>query len=281
MRKSLPALLTLFVLISCKPATTTTSTGTAPTTATMTATTATTITNPPLVQRPPLDHYKFWSVRESEPLNKPVWLKGQFDKAPWEASVGNVAYIANPVDKEAKGQPPNHINNAALHYVAYHITPRDKRPAPPPIKVTNQFGKERPWTLGAPELLLVPAAKSLQSPPEKEEPGDHFVCYLALNHQQAQIEVKLHDQFDDAMDRRIETIRDFPPAYFCVPVSKKIDDKPTEEIVDERTHLAIYRIAPPMKFNRPVWTKDQLKSWKLEVIQSELLGVPSEKQLGK
>lgn len=284
MRTHLFASLAVLLLISCKPgpssttssSATTASTGT---TAPLSATTGTAITNPPPTQQPPLDHFKFWRVKPPEALNVSVQLQGQFEEKPWKAIVKSAVYIGNPVEKIAEGKPPNRISNPDLHYVAYQIAPAPgtKLTPPPPVFITNQFGTRIPWQLGAPTLLLVPADKSLKGPTEKKQPGNHFVCYVALNEQQAHVPVTLHDEFDDAM-HKTEAVHDFLAKYLCVPTSKQLNDKPPEGVTDEKTHLALYLIQGT-PFNRPAWTNDQFNHYELNVLDSELLGVPSEKEI--
>ena len=269
------AFLGILLLISCKPAQTpsTATTATVPT-ATI-ATTGTTTTSP----QPPhfrLDHYKFWKVqpRNDKPLGEIVLLQGQFDKEkPWKAKIGLPQFIANPVLKTRPDYPEPKIQNERLHYVAYAIEPQPDLPLPPAIEVTNQFGTHRPWKLGRPAWLLVPADKVLKGKPGEPPKGDHFVCYAAEG-QQAQIAVTLEDQIDKEM-KRTEKLRDFPPAYFCVPVTKRRNDKPGEPILDRDTHLAIYRIGDDMKYDKPVWTNDQFGAQELHVLNAQYLALPT------
>lgn len=228
----------------------------------------------------PLDHYKFWKVDGGKPAGKPVMLKGQFDRRPWKTVVKMPEYIANPVNKKRRDTPEQPIQNEKLHYVAYSIDPDPNQPPPPLIEVTNQFGTKRPWRLQRAMWLLVPADKRLEGAADNPPKGDHFVCYAAEG-AQAQIPVTLMDQFDKLMEKP-EDVRDFAPALFCVPVSKQREGKPTEEIHDERTHLAIYRIAST-KVTKPIpiSTNDQFGPQKLNVLYSEYLGVPSLKDIPK
>ena len=89
----------------------------------------------------------------------------------------------------------------------------------------------------------------------------------------------LNDQFDDAMDHRVEHVRDFVPAYFCVPVSKEVGEKPWTPILDRETHFTIYTIESNATYNKPVWTRDQFKAQQLRVGKAQFLGVPSRKYL--
>lgn len=215
-----------------------------------------------------LDHFKFWRVRPT--TEKPVGtvlLQGQFDRRPWKALVGFPEYIGNPVDKKKEG-----IHNEALHYLAYSIK-TDQNVAPPPIEVTNQFGPKRPWKLTRPVWLLVPADKRLDEKPGTPPRGaDHFVCYAGES-SRIVMPVTLLDQFD-RMLKKPEEVREFIPAYFCVPVTKQREGRRPEPILDPRTHLAIYMI-PKTQFDKRIFTTDQFGRRQLNVVYSEFLAVPS------
>ena len=275
MRSAHLTFIAILLLFSCKPS----STSALTTTNTDTVTTATTTTVPP-PQKYPLDHYKFWRVRPQveEPLNELVTLRGQFDRErPWKAFVLKAELIGNPVEKRRPGYPEPEIQHEQLHYVAYsiRIDPEAPQAPAPPVEVTNQFGTPQKWTLRRPEWLLVPADKNLHEKAGEPPKGDHFVCYAAEG-PQAQIPITLRDQFDRAMNR-VEEVRDFPPAYLCVPVSKQRQGHPPEEIQDHETHIAIYKITSPGPFGRAVWSNDQFRQQQLNVMEPEYLGVPSHK----
>jgi hypothetical protein len=238
--------------------------------ATSTATTATSATIPP-PPPPPRDHFKFWKVKPVE-TSVTVLLMGQFDKEQWwEAKVRTADYLGNPVDKNGEGIP-----DPKLHLVAYSIAAK-----PEPMRTValkNQLTKGEPngmanWRLGQPALLLVPADKKLDGKPEPPPRGDHFVCYQVLDPKPFKRGLRLVDQFDQRQ-KKIEEIRELTPAYFCVPVQKNYKDR-KEPIIDPVNHIAIYKINPPESYPIMAMTWDQFAPQKLNVLNSELLGVPS------
>lgn len=221
------------------------------------------------------NHFKFWKVRPV-PAGVAVSLTGQFDKETWwDARLRTVEYLGNPVDKNHEG-----IRDEKLHLVAYSLQAKAQ-----PLRTVgfvNQFTKEEPngianWRLGQPALLLVPADKKLEGEPEKPPKADHFVCYEVLEPVKPfPRPLTLLDQFD-RRQKKIEEIRELKPAYFCVPVRKRYKDQ-NEPILDPQNHLAVYRINPPEKFSITAMTWDQFDRRKLEVLNSELLAVPSLKR---
>jgi hypothetical protein len=73
-----------------------------------------------------LDHFKFWKVHPIAEVQS-VALFGQFDGlAPWNASVSQALYVANPTWKRHAGKETA-ITRNNLHYVAYAIRPVVRR----------------------------------------------------------------------------------------------------------------------------------------------------------
>jgi hypothetical protein len=223
-------------------------------------------------QQPKPDHFKFWKVRPVE-TQLTVWLKGQFDEKEWRADLRTVNYLGNPVDKNKEGIP-----NEKLHLIAYSI--RADKQVSRTVWLTNQFFPKEPaaWRLGQPAWLLVPADKVLKGEPGKPPVSTHYVCYSVEKPEPFSRPVALVDQFDRLM-KDAEKIERLEPVYFCVPVQKKVTET-ISKILDPNTHLAVYKIFPPDKLPKPIiaLTRDQFAGRKLEVWNSELLGVPSVKR---
>ena len=219
-----------------------------------------------------LDHFKFWKVK-SIPFEAGIALKGQFDKDGWRARVRSLEYLGNPVDKNAEG-----IQNEKLHYLGYVIEtgPQPKRS----VTLRNQLTVSEPngvvtWTIGPPTLLLNPAAKShvIITPPPSPPDGSHFACYRVLDPKPLGPPIRLSDQFDKKREK-IEQITKLLPVFFCVPVVKTHDGKESP-ILDEKTHLAIYRIDPQDAFAISVMAVDQFGVKSPSSEHSEMLAVPS------
>lgn len=236
---------------------------------------------PPPTPAPTRDHFKFWKV-VSVPVDESVQLLGQFDgETWWEASVDSIEYVGNPTRKNYRNTITL-ITDPDLHLVAYSITPALGQPRRT-VVIENQLGfvvgSINSWTLGDPELLLVPAGKTF-SPTVAKRParGDHFVCYAVVEPRLLYRELTLNDQFD--MRRQTaEQITELEPAYFCVPARKRHGRAVAQPLVDATTHLAIYRIRPitvlPLRTRFQVSTADQFGTRTLRVRGSRMLAVPT------
>ena len=229
-----------------------------------------------------LDHFKIWKVT-SVPFRAQVDLLGQFDRGRWwRASVANIQYLANPTNKTHVHLGAN-IANPDLHYVGYNLTPSAGQPRRN-VVLRNQFtlqpgAGDANWLLGDPALLLVPAGKTFPpAVPQKPDSADHFVCYRVRNPVAFPQNLTLEDQFD-VRRRRVETITQLEPAYFCVPAQKRFGNHVEEPLRNAQIHLAIYRITPAETLIRSLRprTADQFGTRRLEVKASEMLAVPSVK----
>jgi hypothetical protein len=269
-KRSLGVLGIALLLAFCAKKETPPAADTAATSSTDTAT-AGTETSPPAF---PLDHFKFWRVK-SVPLKARGGLKGQFDKESFQARVGSLDYLGNPVDKNGEG-----IQNEKMHLLGYSF--ETGRQPERSVTFRNQLTVKEPngmvtWRIGQPTLLLVPAAKAhvTEPPPPPPDDATHFACYRVLDPKPLAPPIRLVDQFDKKREE-IEQIIQLMPMFFCVPVAKTHGNK-EHRIIDGKTHLAIYRIDPPDPFVTTVQTVDQFGPQKLEVQNSELLAVPSTK----
>jgi hypothetical protein len=254
---------------SCKPA------ESPPTDTITTATTDTTATPPapPPAHEYKLDHFKFWRVKPSQYTEK-LRLFGQADKDWWDASLTIAEIIANPVRKKHDGVVIG--TQYPLHYVGYRF---EAKPQPPrKVVLSNQITKDQQetWIITDPMWLLTPAGKQIDGRPEPQK-GDHFVCYKVHAPKPFPVNIELQDQFDVKF-QKWEKVAELTPDYFCIPVQKRRDGKPPEELIDPETHLAVYFFKPdvlttPLTAN----TIDQFSRHKLEVVQSGWLAVPSRK----
>jgi len=209
-----------------------------------------------------LDHYKVYQV-EPQPINDQAWLFGQFDQAWQDTIIREYNRHLNPVDKNGEG-----ILNQNAHLSWYDID-SNADVVPITVWVWNQFG-EQVLTVEKPVALLVPT--------EKVEPGssfpaflDHYKVYL-VNPDSAPIErpVYLRDQWGEEENFVYE------PVYFAVPVYK-FHNGQFFTIQNPNDHLVFYRLEPQPWFVSHL-TKDQFGSKDMNTTNSELLGVPTQKE---
>jgi hypothetical protein len=175
------------------------------------------------------------------------------------------------------------IEQPEAHLVAIEVAA-----AGPPtrrrVEVTNQFGTEV-LTVGAPDMLLVPSAKSLAPTPPGAVPRllDHFLCYDVRGENddhddrgrdQVRARVVLTDQFGQEDVDVGEAVR------LCNPVAKTHGGVTTPiESADE--HLTCYDIdgerGRPARLSAIV--RHQFGVEHLRVGSARALCVPSQKRL--
>jgi hypothetical protein len=213
-----------------------------------------------------LDHFKIWKVKRKE-FSRDVTLKGQFDSKTMPAALETVEWLANPVSKN-----DGKILNEKAHLVGYFLKQPSEQPARW-VVIKNQFHlKPIHWRLTDPAVLLVPASKVHSGePPKPPADLDHFECYIVAGGEAAGQHFILEDQFDLKRGKS-EKISKVEPAFFCVPVSKN-----GERIVNPAAHLALYDITPRTPYVTRVITRDQFGVLELEVEESLMVGVPTEK----
>ena len=74
-----------------------------------------------------------------------------------------------------------------------------------------------------------------------------------------------------------ENVQVRKPRFFCLPVMKEREGGEAHDIMNADDHLAVYDISPK-EHQRGIEVKDQFEEHSLQVIQSVLLAVPTEKQ---
>jgi hypothetical protein len=219
-----------------------------------------------------IDHYLVYPVLHPELSGLQADMSDQF--GPSNAVLWERDKFANPVDK---AHPPQQPNPEHLLYPNEHLSwwrfeqpyPNDKH-----VRVGNQFGDNQAWHLGDAEYLLVPAIK--------DQTGDiilnqHYECYIALEAPAIQLDVSLADQF--GMRPAVVGMG----RYLCNPVDKLGPPPlvPSGPPPFPQDHLACYDIDPqPVDEIRDVDDQvDDAAGLPLEIIQSEMLCVPSTKSI--
>ena len=213
-----------------------------------------------------LDHFKCYEA-EGDELDVLVSLEDQFGFDP-DVWVGEPKLFCNPVDKNGEG-----IFDPTAHLTGYGIggdddDDDDDRMS---VSVLNQFG-EQELIIDEPELLLVPSEKN--GVPSILD-LDHFKCYGAEGDPLNMI-VSLVDQFVEEP----EEVLLGEPELFCNSVNK--DDL---GILDPEAELTCYGIEEgdddddddDDDVEREVFVSNQFGGQFLEIGESKLLCVPSEK----
>ena len=137
--------------------------------------------------------------------------------------------LCNPADKN--GEDPNAPNDPD-HLTGYIIRQRPRFTGATGVSVTNQFATVT-MDLRAPDMLLVPTAKSLSaSPPALAAPTiDHFKCYRVARARTRASGVSVADEFGTL----VEDVKQ--PLRLCIPA-----DKNGEGIPDPTSNLLCYKI---------------------------------------
>lgn len=208
-----------------------------------------------------LDHFEFYVFRTgpSEPVE--VKLRGQFDRRAIPARVYGRRYFAPVTDKNGEG-----IRDKDAHLTWYVIESAGREPYRT-VRVSNQFGEQK-YRLGPARGLLVPAQKR-----GHDRPGrlDHFKVYPVVFGDFEPRRVRLRNQFEDG-HHTVEVER---PAAFAVPVGKSGEGH-RSRIVNREAHLMIYWISPH-SFQGSTSARDQFGEYKMRLLRSVFLAVPTKK----
>ena len=201
-----------------------------------------------------------------------VHLVDQFDDLHFD--VVKRRFLCAPADKNSQGtiDPATHLTAYAIRAVrgSPRFSPRTN------ILVRNQLGDIRVDTT-RPDLLLVPAAKSLTGPPSPPDPGssvDHYKCYKARVTPGTptfplRVFVTVADQFTPT-----KTIRLIRPKHLCTPV-----DKNDEGVKNATVHLMCYlgHGRPRTPNSIGVFVRDQFGPARVDRVAETELCIPSQK----
>ena len=201
-----------------------------------------------------------------------VSLTDDFESATVE--VRKPKHLCTPANKNAEG-----VLDQATHLESYQT----KQTTPPHVRqtnllVTNQLGQLRVDTV-KPDLLLVPTAKNLTTPPPPPNPTshdvDHHKCYkirtTAGTPRFVPTQVTVTDQFT-VPAKRFDVLT---PRHLCTPV-----DKNGEGIKEARAYLLCYRVKPargePKHAKRSgVMTNNQLGPGTVTTVKEMELCIPA------
>jgi hypothetical protein len=189
-------------------------------------------------------HYLCWQLHDSASGLAPVSAVDQFGSTTIRPL--RLHEICNPADKN--DEDPGALTNSN-HLTAYIASAPTGPGSGKLVKVTNQFG-----TLGLKirqvRTLLVPASKSISSPPPPLSPVnvDHFVCYVTNGTTIAggpfvkTTNVKVQDEFGTI------TVNTTRVASFCTPADIN-GGQPGAE--NDPITLLCYRVKPLVRVRPP------------------------------
>ena len=184
--------------------------------------------------------------------------------------------LGTPSNKNAEG-----VVDPSTHVVAYTL----KRQAPKhiqrtAIRVTNQLGEVHVDTI-KPDLLLVPSAKNLLTPPPPPNPTatnlDHYKCYRVRVTSGTPkfakgTTVGVSDQFETT--RLLSLVK---PRHLCIPV-----DKNGEGIKNPQAHYLCYTAKPAVTAQKHtrvsnIRVNNQFGPLTLDTAKESEFCIPSEK----
>ena len=264
-----------------------------------------------------INHFKIWEIKDgSKPEKEASYsLFDQFHKGKGNELEGTpikIEWLANPVEKVKRTGKTRDIHKirpstAYLHLTGWKMEFKAPVRAPGKVQIRNQLTPKEgvEWTLGAPEYLLVPAAKNPLSKLDEDkfkesytDKIDHYLCYTAQG-DSVPCDLTLKDQIDVLYEpepkgpQHVKGVRELisklEPKFLGVPVQKQKNtekDQPAPDLPDGNTHLAIYELFSPkplpekreLKPPKQYATKDQFATLTSSVWRSLYLAVPSTKE---
>lgn len=234
--------------------------------------------SPSATAQPPAatsDGYLGYRVRSQPPVTpQQVHLQDQFGDRQYQ--IHRIVELMNPAAIDDRP-----IRNDDIHLVAYEIRPTDDGRTPgyrTRVTVDNDLTSVD-LDVGRPQMLLVPAAKSLDEPVPPPDPEghdvDHFLCYdvRPASGQGSQARtVQADDQFEQPKGLDLRRIR-----FLCNPTNKN-----DEGLKNPEVHLLCYSVRPSSGEPRHrriqgIHAADQFGAWTMDTVTEGHLCVPSTK----
>jgi len=217
---------------------------------------------------PPVDtlrnHFKTWRIL-TQPVGITVLVKDQFMTA--DVRLDTIDFLSNPVRKIVFVPPV--IDTSDIRRPNDHLTwYRAKSFAPTKrfkVKYVNQF-ESTSLVMDTLRYLLLPTQKDPH--PEPDSLLGHYTAYRVKNPKGFRKPVELQDQFDQVP----ESIDSLVPVYFLAPAQKN-----NEPRYEPDTHYVAYEIFPKRVAPQTRTTLDQFGPHSMQIRQSELLLVPTNK----
>ena len=247
----------------------------------MTATGTPTPTSAPTPGSPDavLDDFLCYKAKRSSSAAKFVTIPGVHIDDQLESVIADLKareYLCTPADKNAEG-----TLDLATHLMRYKLALAKGQPAhvKRTLHVSNQLGDLSLDTV-KPSALLVPAAKSLTSPPSAPDPMqhdvDHYKCYgVKVTKNTAAfptgVQVTVGDQFTN------------PPKGFAVKKPARLClavDKNDEGVKNAAVHLLCYGVKalkgePKHVQQIGVFATDQFGPTRVDTVKERELCIPS------
>jgi hypothetical protein len=211
-----------------------------------------------------LDHFNCYQIQPAPPADAVVELLDQFNNIS-VANVLNRFRFCNPTRKVVPGPVVTPVTHPDDHLTLYLLSPQ--QPVNLNVLVSNQFGNQ-PLTVFDARYLAVPTQKAPHTNPPVDL--DHYQCYAATG-QQLLKPAFLWDEFHQ------ERVGVIAPVLLCNPV-RKLHNGAITEIRHPDDHLVCYT-KTPRQFVTTRGIKNQFQSTQITTIASDLLCVPSRKQV--
>jgi hypothetical protein len=226
----------------------------------------------------PPDHYKlYWAEWGEEPpptFPATVLLEDQFGT--FNVTVGEAWWFGNPV-KKVHDDTTTPISDDNRHYTYYQLDYGEEEPLLDSwnVEITNQFNDGEPQylTVKGPYWLAVPTQKEDH---EMAECLDHLLVYhvvLPVEYVPEPIgEVDLHDQFQDELGVTV-----YEPVLFANPVQKTVLPGGSATPIKHDDEHYVYYPIDGEPFEKRIQIENQFGNQTLNIYESELLAVPSDK----
>jgi hypothetical protein len=217
-----------------------------------------------------LEHFHVYQVQKVD-VPFAVALTDQFDPAAKDGKIETITHFANPARKSHGGGQFG-VNHPERHLTFYTLKQGQAEPRRT-VRFRNQFGQHS-VDVRDPVFLLVPTQKTSAGNAFPDS-LDHYKCYeiVTVNTAPPLPVVTIGDQF--GLRQNVQVGK---PRFFCPPVEKEVAGQPPKPIQNGVDHLAVYDL-PPQAQTVTIETKDQFGGHALDVLESVLLIVPTEKQV--
>ena len=208
------------------------------------------------------NHFKTWRVFTA-PKDTFAFVRDQFIETfatGQQIKLDSIPFLSNPARKDTFDilRPFDHLNWYRASGTDTFFT----------VEYTNQF-ESTCVVIDTLKYLLVPAQKQPLPTPVGL---DHYICYRIDEAKKFVRPTTLKDQFDSLLNKT-EFLDTLLPVYFCTPAQKN-----AEPTFDTITHYVAYSFTPDPAPVPTQITNDQFGSHPMQILQSEMLLVPTDKK---
>ncbi len=213
-----------------------------------------------------IDAFVFYRVHRVE-KEISASLRGQFDEHGYAVRTSNISHFGNPAQIDSC-----QITDENAHLTWYDVRQRRLDPERE-VEIDNQY-ETTTLKLLQPRAMLLPAEKASDANSAFPEDLDHYKCYKVRDGSSLNRTVVITDQWESYPIELQE------PAYFCVPVEKRVGSRVDDDVYpisNATDHLTIYKTDHP-GIVVDLTAMDQLGVWLLKTIQYQYLAVPTLKK---